>query len=109
MLAEKFFLVLETLRSNNSSDIIMISAAPHIPVKLPHPHTYPLRKSKLHQASGGNSKPFADLNSARRGLSPSPQNITFGAMRSSEVRGHLIYRADYHCSRSIAIRSNAFK
>jgi hypothetical protein len=40
MLAEKFFLVLETLRSNDSSDIIMISAAPHVPVKLPHPQTY---------------------------------------------------------------------
>jgi len=35
MLAEKFFLVLETLMSNDSSDIIAISAAPHIPVKLP--------------------------------------------------------------------------
>ena len=40
MLAEKFFLVLETLKSNASSDIIIVSAAPHIPVKLPHSNTY---------------------------------------------------------------------
>jgi hypothetical protein len=37
MLAEKFFLVLETLRSNAPSDggPIAVSTAPHIPVKLP--------------------------------------------------------------------------
>ena len=54
MLAEKFFLVLETLRSNDSSDIIMISAAPHIPVKLPHPHTYLLfgNRSFIRRAEG---------------------------------------------------------
>jgi hypothetical protein len=39
MLAEKFFLVLETLKSNDSSDVIIVSATPHIPVKLPHPHS----------------------------------------------------------------------
>jgi hypothetical protein len=46
MLAEKFFLVLETLKSNDSSDIITVSAAPHIPVKLPHPHTYLLFRNR---------------------------------------------------------------
>jgi hypothetical protein len=40
MLAEKFFLVLETLRSNDPSDMIVVSAALHVPVKLPHPRTY---------------------------------------------------------------------
>ena len=35
MLAEKFFLVLETLKSNGSYNGIVVSAAPHIPVKLP--------------------------------------------------------------------------
>jgi hypothetical protein len=39
MLAEKFFLVLETLISNDSSDIITISAAPHIAVKSCRTHT----------------------------------------------------------------------
>ena len=29
--------------------------------------------------------------------------ITFGEMRSSGVRGLLIYCGDYHCSRSIAL------
>ena len=32
-----------------------------------------------------------------------PQKITFGEMRSTGVRGILVYCADYHCSRSIAI------
>ena len=32
-----------------------------------------------------------------------PQKITFGEMRSADVRGILVYRADYHCSHSIAI------
>jgi hypothetical protein len=37
MLAEKFFLILETLRSHASDDrpYIVISTAPHIPFKLP--------------------------------------------------------------------------
>jgi hypothetical protein len=37
MLAEKFFLVLETLRSHASDDkpSIVISTAPHIAIKLP--------------------------------------------------------------------------
>jgi len=36
MLAEKFFLILETLRSHSSSDRppIVISTSPHIPIKL---------------------------------------------------------------------------
>jgi hypothetical protein len=29
-----------------------------------------------------------------------PQKITFGDLREMGVRGVLIYRADYHCSRS---------
>jgi len=35
MLAEKFFLILETLRSHSSSDRppVVISTAPHIPIK----------------------------------------------------------------------------
>jgi hypothetical protein len=37
MLAEKFFLILETLRSHILPDrgTIVVSASPHIPVKLP--------------------------------------------------------------------------
>jgi hypothetical protein len=37
MLAEKFFLFLETLMSHTSSDgcSIVVSGAPHIPIKLP--------------------------------------------------------------------------
>jgi len=36
MLAEKFFLILETLRSHSSNDgpAVVISTAPHIPIKL---------------------------------------------------------------------------
>ena len=34
MLAEKFFLVLETIKSNVSYNGIVVSAAPHIPVRL---------------------------------------------------------------------------
>jgi hypothetical protein len=33
-----------------------------------------------------------------------PQKITFGEMRSTGVRGVLIYCADYRCSHSIAVR-----
>jgi hypothetical protein len=36
------------------------------------------------------------------------QKITFGEMRSTGVRGILIYCADYHCSHSIAI-SRAYR
>jgi len=32
-----------------------------------------------------------------------PQKITFGAMRSSGVRGLPIYCSDYHCSHYMAI------
>ncbi len=37
MLAEKFFLLLETLRSHSSDDKppMVLPAAPHIPIKLP--------------------------------------------------------------------------
>ena len=35
-----------------------------------------------------------------------PTKITFGEMREQAVRGILIYCADYHCSRSIAISAN---
>jgi hypothetical protein len=35
MLAEKFFLVLETLKRNSSYNGFVVSAASHIPVKLP--------------------------------------------------------------------------
>ena len=35
-----------------------------------------------------------------------PEKITFGEMRSSGVRGVLIYCADYHCSHSIAISAD---
>jgi hypothetical protein len=34
------------------------------------------------------------------------QKITLGEMRSSGVRGLLIYCADYHCSHSIAISAD---
>jgi hypothetical protein len=37
---------------------------------------------------------------------PSRQKITFGEMRSSGVRGLLIYCADYRCSHSIAISAD---
>jgi hypothetical protein len=32
-----------------------------------------------------------------------PQKITFAEMRSSGVRGLLVYCADYHCSHCLAI------
>jgi hypothetical protein len=35
-----------------------------------------------------------------------PQKITFGELRSADVRGILVYRADYHCSHSIAINAD---
>ena len=35
-----------------------------------------------------------------------PKKITFGEMRSSGVRGVLIYCADYKCSHSIAISAD---
>jgi hypothetical protein len=35
-----------------------------------------------------------------------PQKITLGEMRSSGVRGLLIYCADYRCSHSIAISAD---
>jgi hypothetical protein len=35
-----------------------------------------------------------------------PQKITFGEMRSSGVRGLLIYCSDHHCSHSIAISAD---
>jgi hypothetical protein len=46
MLAKKFFLILETLRSHSSSDRppVVISTAPHIPIKLPIPLKLPRRK-----------------------------------------------------------------
>src|SRR5258708_6936534 len=34
------------------------------------------------------------------------QKVTFGEMRSSGVRGLLIYCADFHCSHSIAISAD---
>ncbi len=37
---------------------------------------------------------------------PRPQKITFGEMRSSGVRGLLIYYTDYRCSHSIAISAD---
>jgi len=36
-----------------------------------------------------------------------PQKITFAEMRSSGVRGVLVYCSDYHCSHYIAIASFA--
>jgi hypothetical protein len=35
-----------------------------------------------------------------------PQQITFGEMREMGVRGVLIYCADYHCSRSVALSAD---
>jgi hypothetical protein len=35
-----------------------------------------------------------------------PQKITFAEMRSSGVRGLLIYCSDYHCSHYIAIAAD---
>jgi hypothetical protein len=35
-----------------------------------------------------------------------PQNITFGEMRASGVRGVLIYCSDYKCSHHIAISAD---
>jgi len=40
MLAEKFFLILETLRSNDvrsDGSQIVVSRTPHVPIKLPSP------------------------------------------------------------------------
>ena len=47
MLAEKFFLVLETLKSHTSDDktsSVVISTAPHIPIKPHVPIKLPRRK-----------------------------------------------------------------
>jgi hypothetical protein len=35
MLAEKFFLVLETLRSHSDGSLKVVSAAQHVPIRLP--------------------------------------------------------------------------
>ena len=35
-----------------------------------------------------------------------PQKITFGDMREMDVRGVLIYCADYHCSHSVALSAD---
>ncbi len=37
MLAEKFFLVLETLRSHGNADLSprVVSSSPHVPIRLP--------------------------------------------------------------------------
>jgi hypothetical protein len=40
---------------------------------------------------------------------PALQKITLGEMRSSGVRGLLIYCADYRCSHSIAIRADRWQ
>jgi hypothetical protein len=40
---------------------------------------------------------------------PRQTKITFGEMRSSGVRGVLIYCADYKCSHSIAVDSNRWR
>ena len=37
-----------------------------------------------------------------------PTKISFGEMRDSGVRGTLVYRADYRCSHSIALSSDAW-
>jgi hypothetical protein len=37
-----------------------------------------------------------------------PVKITFGAMRSTGVRGVLVYCPDFHCSHSIAMLGDAF-
>jgi hypothetical protein len=37
-----------------------------------------------------------------------PQKITFGEMRSTGVRGLLIYCSDYKCSHSMAISGDAW-
>ena len=37
-----------------------------------------------------------------------PQKISFGEMRDMGVRGLLVYCADYRCSHSIAISSDAW-
>ena len=39
-------------------------------------------------------------------MSDRPQKITFGQMRSSGVRGVLVYCSDYKCSHSIAISAD---
>jgi hypothetical protein len=36
----------------------------------------------------------------------SPQKITFAEMRDMGVRGVLVYRADYHCSHSLALNGD---
>lgn len=63
MLAEKFFLVLETLRSNASSDIIIVSATPHIPVKSEHPTHLPFQDRSFIGRAEGTGIFFADPNS----------------------------------------------
>jgi hypothetical protein len=48
---------------------------------------------------------LADAAALQWGM-PRPQKITFGEMRSSGVRGLLIYCSDYRCSHSIAISAD---
>jgi hypothetical protein len=60
---------------------------------------------------GSKSKPEQPGNEAggRGGLvavTDRPQNITFGEMRESGVRGVLIYCADFKCSHSIAVSAD---
>ena len=37
-----------------------------------------------------------------------PQKITFGDMREMDVRGVLVYCADYHCSHSVAMNADCW-
>jgi hypothetical protein len=39
-------------------------------------------------------------------LAAGTQKITFGEMREKDVRGVLIYCADYHCSHSVALSAD---
>jgi hypothetical protein len=60
--------------------------------------TAPQRRTDIRGGLGAALRPCCALGRMKR-----PEKITVGEMRSSGVRGVLVYCADYHCSHSIAI------
>ena len=63
-------------------------------------------KGPLAASSGFVQRRAADASMAAMPALTRPQKITLGEMRSSGVRGLLIYCSDYKCSHSIAISAD---
>jgi hypothetical protein len=72
-----------------------------------HPHCPPERL-----VTGRSGRAVTTLTAVARAsggplsMTMRPQKITFGEMREMGVRGVLIYCADYHCSRSVALNAD---